>query len=496
MACTIGVDIGTTNVKSILFGERSVILAQAGKEYNTCFPRPSWAQQNPEDWWMGTVETIREVLEESRIDPHEVKVISVSSQAPTMLPVDREGKPLHDALIWMDRRGTRELEMLDKTIGGDRIFDITGNRLDTYFMLSELAWFCRNRPELLDRTHKFLQVNGYVSFKLSGVFSIDYPHVSLTQLYDLNQKCWSKELFDAAGADISMMPDIYGCDQPLGTITGEAAALTGLSPSTVVLGGAVDSVAALEAGVYTSGAVEMTGTSSVLFIGCDHLVTDERLSHLNGIDEHSNLLYGAISTTGGCLKWYRDTIYNGPQEDEYKHIDSLIENDAADPSGIIFLPYMAGERAPIWDPNARGTFIGLSLSTTRAQLARAIMEGSCFALRDNLEVIESTGIRADEVYNTGGCANSDIWLRIKASIIGRPIVLPVANLGAPGGLAYIMSAYLGEYKTPLDAAKDCIRIKKIIEPVPEWTRIYDELYPRFKSAYQSLRDDFTKMAKY
>ena len=499
MQYSIGIDIGTTTVKCILFKEGPEVVAEAGREYETLLPEPSWVQQNPENWWNAAVESIRMVLAKSWVDPEDIKVISVSSQAPAVLPVDREGHPLHDALIWMDRRSKEELEIIKDTVGEKRIFDITGNRLDTYFTLTELMWFLRNKPELMEKCHKVLQVNGYINYKLTGVFSIDDSHVSITQIYDIHEKCWSRELLKAIGADISMMPDIYPCCEPIGTVSKETAMLTGLSEKTVVLAGTVDATAAgLEVGVYEGGKVaEMTGTSSVVLIGFDRLVTGEELSYLKGSARDSTILYGAMNTAGGSLKWFRDALYGGetPRKDSYERINREIEQMAKVPSKLIFLPYMAGERAPIWDPDARGTFMGLNLNTTRAEMMRAIMEGTCFALQDNLDQAVKMGIPIRDIICCGGCSKSDIWLKIKASVIQKEIKLPEVNLGAPGGLSYMNAAFMGEYSSPEEASRACLNIKRTVEPVSEWIGPYEELYHIYLDSYRSLKKQFAALAK-
>lgn len=498
MKYSIGIDIGTTTVKSILFGEGVKVVAEGEREYKTKLPRASWAEQNPEDWWQGTIESIQEILAKSRINPEEIKVISVSSQAPATLPVGKDGVPLHDALIWMDRRSTDELEILKTTVGEKNVFDITGKRLDTYFMLTELMWFLRKRPDLMERCYKLLQVNGYVNYKLTGEFTIDATHASITQLYDVHQKCWSQELLKAIGCDASVLPKIYDCMEPIGTVSKEASKLTGLSEKTVVLGGAVDaSAAALEMGVYKDGRVaEMTGTSSVVVIGVDGLVTGEELSYLRGIRENTTVLFGAMNTAGGSLKWFRDALYkSGAEKNVYDEINREIEKEASEPTGIIFLPYMAGERAPIWDSDARGTFIGLNLNTNRADIMRSIMEGTCFALQDNLDQAVKFGIPIKDVICCGGCSKSDIWLKIKASVIDQEIKVPEVNLGAPGGLGYINAAFMGDYKTPEEASQNALKIKKTVEPVKEWVPIYKELYQVYLESYQSLKKQFRILAK-
>lgn len=499
MQYSLGIDIGTTTVKCILFKEGPEVAAEAEKEYETLLPEPSWVQQDPDNWWDAVVQCIRIVLAKSWVDAEDIKVISVSSQAPAVLPVDKNGKPLHDALIWMDRRSKEEYEIIKERVGEDKIFEITGNRLDTYFTLTELMWFLRNKPELMEKCCKVLQVNGYINYKLTGTFSIDDTHASLTQIYDIHRCCWSEELLAAVGADRSLMPDVYRCCEPIGNVSKAAAQMTGLSVKTTVLAGAVDATAAgLEAGVYEGGGIaEMTGTSSVVLIGFDRLVTARELSYLKGRGENSTILYGPMNTAGGSLKWFRDALYGGEtvRKDSYRRINSEIEKMAKYPSKIIFLPYMAGERAPIWDPDARGTFIGLNLNTNRAEMMRSIMEGTCFALKDNLNQALKIGIPIHDIICCGGCSKSEIWLKIKASVIEKEIKLPEVNLGAPGGLSYINAAYMGEYKSPEEASAACLKIRKTVEPVKEWIEPYREMFDVYEESYRSLKEQFKALVK-
>jgi len=499
MPYSIGIDIGTTNVKCVLFKEGCVVAAETSKEYKTLLTQPLWVQQDPNDWWNGVVESIQVLLAKSWIDPEDIKVMAISCQAPTVLPVDKKGRPLHDALIWMDRRSKEECELIKEKIGSKRVFEITGNRLDTYFCLTELMWFIRNHPEIMEKCYKILQINGYVNYKLTGEFSIDESHVSITQMYDIHNKCWSEELLNAIGADVSIMPPVYACYDPIGTVSKKAAEATGLSKSTVVLAGTVDVAAsALETGVFEGGkAAEMAGTSSVVIIDYDKLIIGGDLSYLKGICENSRLLFGPMNTAGGSLKWFRDALYGGETEkkDAYIRMNKEIEKKAKNPSKLIFLPYMAGERAPIWDLDARGAFIGLNLNTNRAEMMRSIMEGTCFALRDNLEQAYKLGVSVHDLICCGGCTNSEIWLKIKASVIKKEIKLPEVNLGAPGGLAYMMAAYMGEYASAEEASKCCLRIKRTIEPVQEWIKIYDEMYHIYKDSYLALSSQFKALSK-
>ena len=499
MNYSIAIDIGTTTVKAILFGEGSRVVAEASREYATMHPKPSWAEQDPDAWWNGTVESIQKLLRTSQVNPADIRVISVSSQSPAVLPVDREGRPLRPALIWMDRRSTEEHDILKEKLGERHVFDLTGNRLDTYFTLTELMWCIRREPEVMEKCYKLMQVNGYINSRLTGVFSIDISNATLTQYFDVHTESWSDELLNAIGADKAWMPDVYQCMDPLGTVTPEAAALTGLSEKTVVLAGAVDATAAaLEIGINRGGKVaEVTGTSSLVLVGFDELVTTYDLCYLRGRKPGSTVLYGPVNTAGGSLKWFRNHLYDRESRDDaaFDRINAEIEEKTNGPSGLIFLPYLTGERAPIWDPDARGTFIGVHMNTSRAQIMRSIMEGTSFALQDNLETAQRAGFSYQDIISCGGCTKSDIWLKIKASIIDRPIHVPEVNLGAQGGLSYINAAWMGEYASPEEASESSFRIRKTVEPVREWVEAYREYYEIYKASYQALKPQFKAMAR-
>ncbi len=499
MSHSIAIDIGTTNVKCVLCGPGLRVVAQATEEYQTRNPRPSWAEQDPEDWWRGCVNTLRSVLSQSGIDPDEIKVISVSSQAPTVLPVDRDGKPLHPALIWMDRRSLSEIEILKETLGEERNYEINGNVLDSYFNVSELLWMVKHRPEVMDKCYRLLQVSTYIVMKLTGEFIIDGSHLSLCGLSDIRKRDWSDEILQACGITRDILPEIRECMDPVGMVREEAAKETGLSKKTVVLAGTVDATAAaIEVGVYKDGkAAEMTGTSSVLMVGYEKLITSPHLSYFEGLYPGTSVLFGAMNSVGGSLKWFRDRLYggDGPNHDAYERINREVETESTEPTGIIYLPYLNGERGPIWDPDARGTFIGIHGMTSRADLLRAIMEGTSFGLQHNLEQVYKTGIGVDRLICCGGCAKSDIWLSIKASVIDREIVVPSVSHGATGGLAYMNAAFMGEYASPEEACDANFSIQKTVEPDPALVPVYRELYEVYKDSYLSLKDQYKRIAK-
>ena len=496
---TLAVDIGTTNIKCVVFGPAAVPVAQATREHGTAYPRPSWAEQRAEAWWEGAVETIREALSASGADPVSIAAIAVSGQAPTLLALDAAGKPLAPAIIWMDRRSADQCDRITREIGAERVYGITGNWPDSFYLLSKLRWFRENRPELADRTAVFLQSNGYINFMLTGELTADAGHASLTQACDLGSGRWSAELLGAAGFGAAVMPRIAESGEVVGRVTARAAALTGLKAGTPVLAGAVDAIGgALEAGILGEGAsAEMSGTSSTLLMASEQARPSPKLTYIKGAAPHHHISAGPMSSTGAALKWLRDLAYGGAGSGGYGAINAEAAaggTGGAGPSGIIFLPYMAGERAPIWDSDARGAFIGLTLGKTRADLARAVMEGAAFALRDNVEAAEAAGCAVGRLRVVGGHSASETWLKIKASILDREIEAMGDSLGAPGGLAYLLAARTGEFGSVAEAIGSCLKPGNIVEPVKEWVGRYEELFQRYKAAYVHLKEDFAALA--
>jgi xylulokinase len=500
----LAVDIGTTNIKCVLFGPGAVPAAQATREHGTSYPGSSWAEQRAEEWWAGTVEAIRQVLSESGVDSASIAAVAVSGQAPTLLALDTGGKPLAPAIIWMDRRSADQCERLKREIGAERIYGITGSWPDSFYLLSKLRWFRENRPELADKTAVFLQSNGYINFMLTGERSVDAGHASLSQACDLASGAWSGELLKAAGFDSSVMPRIAESGDIIGMVTAQAAALTGLKAGTPVLAGAVDAIGgALEAGILGEGAsAEMSGTSSTLLMASEQARPSPKLTYIKGAAPRHHISAGPMSSTGAALKWLRDLAYGGTGAGAKAY--DLINAEAAmagevaagagGPSGIIFLPYMAGERAPIWDSDARGAFIGLTLDKNRADLARAVMEGAAFALRDNVEAAEAAGCAIGRLRVVGGHSASETWLKIKASILDREIEAMGDSLGAPGGLAYLLAARTGEFGSLAEAVARCLKPGKVTEPVKDWVGRYDELFQRYKAVYAHLKEDFAALA--
>lgn len=498
-----GIDIGTTNVKATLYDLSFRQVAEGSAEYPTYFLQTGWVEQNSEDWWQATVKTIQDITKLAGAAAEQIKGICVSSQAPAVLPVDAEGHPLRNALIWMDRRSEPQCTQLRQVLGQDTVNRITGNRIDPYFALPKILWFMQEEPERYARTWKFLQVNGFINFRLTGQATCDRVHASLTGLYDVSALRWSSEIAAALSLDLGRMPGIFDSTDVIGHVSHEAARETGLRQGIPVIAGNVDaSSAALETGVIGQGeAAEMTGTSSCLMVGCDQWPNSLNLVATHHAVKGHDLLVGPISSTGACLKWYRDQFGACAQDDAeaynrspYNYMDQLAEQSGQ--SGkLVFLPYMAGERAPLWSSDARGVFFGLTPNTTRGQIIRSILEGSSFALRHTVDEAEKAGQSIESISSVGGGSNSRIWLQIKADILNRPIrTLQHASSGAFGN-ALLAGYGVGLIPDIREVVQQKIQIRETFYPKSEAVSRYNKLYKIFRNIYEHTRNDFADLAE-
>lgn len=500
----LGIDVGTTAAKACLFSRDGRVISTGSCEYPTHHLRPNWVEQDPEDWWNAICIALRAALDQISNGAERVAGVSISAQAPTLLPVDRLGKPLCRALIWMDRRADQQVHWLSETFGADTIFDRTGNRADGFFIAAKLRWMRDHRPDILRGAFRFLQVNGYAVFRMTGQFSLDNAHASLLGMRDPVSGDWWTELCEACGVVVDQFPPVQSGETIIGEVTAAAAAECGLRPGTPVMTGTVDgSAAALEAGAVENGiAAEMTGTSTVVLMASDRLITHPSLISIPHAAPGKHLLLGAMSTTGAALGWFRDQFGHVEQAAapllEADAFELLTRQAAAAPTGstgVIFLPYLAGERSPIWHTQARGVFFGISLSTRRSAMIRAILEGAAYMLRHNIEVAQSAGMTINEIRSLGGGARSALWNQIKADVLGIPVVLPEASIGAPFGDALLVGLGLGWYHDLAAEVQSMVRVRARFEPDPQRYDLYTPMYGLFRDVYQHLQDDFNHAAE-
>lgn len=494
----LGIDVGTTSAKAVLFRLDGHIQATGSAEYPLYHLRPGWVEQRPEDWWQAVCLATRQVCASAPNIAERIAGVAVSSQAPSVIALNRARQPVRPALIWMDRRSEAEAVELDQQLGAGTVFRISGNRPDAFYAAAKLRWFKQHEPDLFAQADCFVLANGYINYRLTHILSLDSVHAGLLQLRDFLTDDWSSALCDACGVSPAQFPPLQTGHTILGEVTAEAAEATGLLPGTPVMVGTVDgAAAALESGAAEIGvAAEMSGTSTVLFMPNHQHLTHETFIAMPHAIPDVQLLMGATVASGASLRWFRDQFgaleaQSGAQL-KIDPFDLLTQQAAQVPpgsDGVIFLPYMLGERSPLWHTNARGVLFGLSLATSKAAVIRAILEGTVFALYHNVEVASQAGIHLSELRSVGGGARSPLWNQIKADILGIPVLLPEASVGAPFGDALLVGMGLGLYPDILQILRASVRIKTRYEPNPVNHQRYQQIYPLFRRLYDHLRDD-------
>lgn len=503
-ALLVGADIGTTSIKAVLFDLAGRPLRQASQEYPTHYPQSNWAEQDPEEWWRALCSTLRRLFADGRYASSQVAALAISCQAPSMVAVDRRGKALAPAMIWMDRRSEPQCQWLRDAVGEETITRINGGRADPYYMAPKLLWFKQNQPEHYRATYQVLQANGYVLHKLCGVYCMDQSHGPISLCYDSKLGQWSDLLLDGMQIDRAKLPEVAACSQVVGEVSRVAAAATGLAAGTPVVAGMTDGTAAsLEAGLVQPGdAVEMTGQSTVLLICNDQPYLGNALIPLGHAAPGRHLVVGALVASGGALRWFRDELGEVEcGEAAARGVDAfelLTEQAAASPPGanrLIFLPYLFGERSPIWDSNARGVFFGLSLASHKRDLVRAILEGAAYGLRHNVETAADAGFPLATLACVGGGARSPLWNQIKADVLGRPVRLPRAAIGAPLGDAIVAAVGAGLYPSVEAAVAQMVEPGVEYQPQPEVGALYDALYEIYLGLYPALRQSFQALAR-
>lgn len=499
----IGIDIGTTSAKAVLVDAQGTLLAEAAQEYPTHYPRPGWAEQDPEAWWQAVCATAPRLFAGGH-DPRAVAAIGVSCQAPTLVMVDRRGASLHPALLWLDRRTEAQCAWLREQVGDDAIRQRNGGRIDPFYLAPKLLWIQQQAADVYRATWQALHPNSYIVHKLCGAFCMDQSHGPLSLCFDSAANRWSEPLLDRMGLDAAKLPPVVPCSEVVGEVSRDAAEACGLPSGIPVIAGMVDGTAAAAAAglVEVGDAVEMTGQSTVLLICNDAPYLGDELIPLGHALPGRYLVVGALVASGGALRWFRDQL-GGPERAEAARrgidpFDLLGELAAQSPPGanrLLFLPYLFGERSPIWDSHARGVFFGLSLASTKQDLVRAILEGAAYGLRHNVETAGRAGFPLAQLACVGGGARSARWNQIKADVLGRPIHLPQSAAGAPLGAAIVAAAGVGLYRSVAEAVRAMVRGGPVFQPNAHHAARYDALYGVYLGLYPALKASFAALAE-
>lgn len=487
----IGVDLGTSSVKLLLMDEAGDIKSIVTREYPLFFPQPGWSEQNPEDWYSGLVDGIKELTKDC--DKSAIDGISFSGQMHGMVILDEADKVIRPAILWNDGRTQAECDYLNDEIGRDKISKYTGNMALTGFTAPKLLWVKKNEPDNFDKIKKVMLPKDYIAYKLSGVHCTDVSDASGMLLLDVKNKCWSKEMLEIIGLKEEQLAKIYESYQVVGTITKAAAAELGLPESVkVIAGGGDQAVAAVGTGTVGHGMCNVSlGTSGVVFIASkEYAEVDKNALHVFAHADGKYHFMGVMLSAAASNKWWMDEII-GTKEyaTEQKAINKLGENN------VYFLPYLMGERTPHNNPNARGTFIGMTMDTSRAEMTQAVLEGVAYALRDSFEITKKLGVSIDRIRINGGGAKSPLWCKIIANVLNVKVDKINSEEGPAFGAAILAAVGCGQYATVEEAAGKLIKVTETTDQDAATVELYNKKYDVFKDLYPNLKAMFDRIVQ-
>ncbi|MBQ2503669.1 MAG: xylulokinase, partial [Lachnospiraceae bacterium] len=478
-----GIDLGTSSVKLLLMDEKGDIKKIVTREYDCQFPHPGWSEQDPYVWYEESVKGLKELVADC--DKSQVAGISFGGQMHGLVILDEEDRVIRPAILWNDSRTTEENDYLNNTIGKETLSKYTANISFTGFTASKILWVRNKEPENFARIKKIMLPKDYLAYRLTGVNCTDYSDASGMLLLDVANKRWSKEMCEICHITEDMLPTLYESYEKVGTLLPDVAAELGLSQDVIVAAGAGDNAAAAVAtGTVGEGNCNISlGTSGTVFISSSKFgVDDNNALHSFDAADGGFHLMGCMLSAASCNKWWMDEIVGTKDyAAEQKEITKLGENH------VYFLPYLMGERSPYNDPYARGTFIGMTMDTTRADMTQAVLEGVAFALRDSIEVARSLGIRIDASKICGGGAKSPLWKTIIANVLNIRLDILKTEEGPSMGGAMLAAVANGEYASVEEAAKAIVEVVDHVEPTPELAAKYEARYQQFKQVYPTVK---------
>ena len=491
----LGIDIGTSACKAALFDRKGQVLAVANGEYPVYYPEEGWAEQNPEEWWSAVCEAVRQVIRKAGIQPEEIAGVGIDGQSWSAIAIDKGGKVLTNTPIWMDTRAQSICDRLNEEIGEDEIFRIAGNSLQPSYTTAKILWYKENLPEVYCKIYKILQSNSYIAFKLTGQISQDLSQGYGLHCFDMRTGQWDEEMCRKMGIPRDFLPEIVPSDRIIGTVTKKAAEESGLAEGTPVAAGGLDAACGtLGAGVIHSGETqEQGGQAGGMSICIEKYQADPRLILGFHVIPGKWLLQGGTTGGGGVMRWFEREFADYERlMREQTGISSLDQlNEIAEKvkpgcDGLVFLPYLAGERSPIWNPYAKGVFYGLDFSKTKGHMVRACMEGVAFSLRHNLETAEEAGAKAEILRAMGGSANSLLWTQIKSDVTGKTMAVPASDTATTLGAALLAGVGTGFYKDYEEAVAETVKVTRKHQPDPEKKAVYDKNYETYLELYRSL----------
>ena len=484
----IGIDLGTSAVKLLLVDEAGEILRSVSREYPLSFPHPGWSEQRPEDWWQAVCEGLRELTE--GLDGAEIAGIGCGGQMHGLVALDGEDRVIRPAILWNDGRTGEEVAYLNGVIGKERLSELTANIAFAGFTAPKLLWMRRQEPENFARIRKIMLPKDYVNYKLTGVHCCDYSDASGMLLLDVKNKRWSAEMLEICGLRAEQMPRLFESYEVVGTLLPEVAEALGLPVSVQVVAGAGDNAAAaVGTGVVGEGGCNISlGTSGTVFISSRSFGVDPNNAlHAFAHADGGWHLMACMLSAASCNKWLCDDIL---RSSDYAAEQTEIDDERLGRNHVFFLPYLMGERSPINDVNARGTFIGMTMDSSRSDLVQAVLEGVAFAIRDSFEVARSLGLEIPRSRICGGGAKSPLWRKIFANVLGIPLDMVKTEQGPGYGGAMLAMVGCGLYPSVQAAADALVELASSTEPDPALTARYEEQYRKFRQIYPALKNLF------
>jgi xylulokinase len=503
MSYLIGLDVGTSGAKALVCDADGRLLASALAEYPLSSPRPLWSEQSPADWWSGVQGAVRSALEQSGVDPAQVVGLGLTGQMHGAVFLDAHDQVIRPALLWNDQRTAAECEQITQLVGAARLIELAGNPALTGFQAPKIVWLRNHEPEHYARLARVLLPKDYIRLLLTGVAASDASDAAGTLLLDLRTRDWSDEILGRLEIPRAWLPRVYEGPEVTGALLPEVARLLGLPAGIpVAAGGGDNAAAAVGTGVVRAGVVSSSiGTSGVLFAHSDAIALDPqgRLHTFCHVVPGQYHLMAVTLSAGGSFRWLRDTLRQAAPAAQTLSYTDLTDLAAAAPAGsdgLLFLPYLTGERTPHLDPLARGAFVGLTARHTLGHMARAVMEGVVFSLRDGLEIMREQGLPIEQIRATGGGGRSPLWRQMQADIYGSPVATLVAEEGPAYGAALLAGVASGVFASVHDAADRCVAVADVTQPDAAASARYEQIYAIYRAAYGALRGTMHALAQF
>ncbi len=506
MAIVIGLDVGTSGTKAVAVNAAGQVIASAVAEYPLLSPHPNWAEQHPADWKKAAYSVLRDLAHAPEVNVADIKGLGLTGQMHGSVFLDKDNNVLRPALLWCDQRTAKQCDAITEKVGATRLIEMVSNPALTGFTAPKILWVRENEPEIYGRVARVLLPKDYIRWVLTGEYATDVADASGTLLFDVKNRTWSDELLGILDIPKSFMPRAYEGPEVTGQLSAEAAEKTGLPKGIPVIAGGGDQAAGgVGCGIVRTGVISSTvGTSGVVFAFSDKVTMDPQgrvHTFCHSVPGKWHVM-GVVLSAGGSLRWFRDSLCQlekavGAETgiDPYAFIAEAASQTPVGAEGLIFLPYLTGERTPHKDPYAKGAFVGLSLRHTKAHMARAVLEGVAYAMRDSLEIMREMGVPVEQVRASGGGARSPFWRQIQADVNHAPLVMINVDEGPAYGAALLATVATGMHTSIEEACDETIRVVDTLSPIPGHAKKYDAWFREYQSAYHALAPGFQRASQ-